>query len=531
MGLSRFLLPFLLLALVTACDNVGSDQAAFDRGLAAYKTKHYKAAHDAWLPLAKAGYAHAQYRIGRLFELGRGVKKDDATANGWYRKAAEQGYANAQYSLASQLGSGSGFPKDRDQEALWKEAAKWYRAAAEQGHAKAQGWIGYYYWYGRGGVPRSDTEALKWFKKGAAQNDRHSLYMLAMMQSDDGSPYNKGNVAPDDTAAARNYLKAARLGDYWAAQNLEGLFNQGRTSLSKEDMFRVFEQLAHKQPSPAQGHMARVYLEGRLTERDPAKAVPWLEKAAKFGFTRGYGFYQLAKLYLAGDSVPRDTGKAAKLLVSSAERNSMSRLMLAYLHANGDGVSRDLAQAYYWASLAIAGPQSKYEGVQDRAVRARSYFVTRMSADDLARGRELLRKRWTANPKLQKLEEGQLVKFEGRFTGTDIAMGKEALDRLLASGYVRPADRRDIEIWVDRAGAAVAEKRSSLSRIPIDRIYIVTGPITLPDGMFGSAAATFVVSSNVPPPSGPRGSNLFFSTTDFKCHPRCGLPYEKVPGK
>ena len=34
-----------------------------------------------------------------MYAKGRGVLKNDATAVGWFRKAAEQGYAKAQYNL------------------------------------------------------------------------------------------------------------------------------------------------------------------------------------------------------------------------------------------------------------------------------------------------------------------------------------------------------------------------------------------------------------------------------------------------
>ena len=39
---------------------------------------------------AEQGDAAAQYTLGRLYELGRGVPKDEAKAAHWYRKAAEQ---------------------------------------------------------------------------------------------------------------------------------------------------------------------------------------------------------------------------------------------------------------------------------------------------------------------------------------------------------------------------------------------------------------------------------------------------------
>ena len=48
------------------------------------------------------------------------------------------------------------------------EAVKWYRKSAEQGHATAQKNLAWMYREGRG-VERSNAEAIKWYRK-AEQN-------------------------------------------------------------------------------------------------------------------------------------------------------------------------------------------------------------------------------------------------------------------------------------------------------------------------------------------------------------------------
>ncbi|MDA8000445.1 MAG: sel1 repeat family protein [Alphaproteobacteria bacterium] len=49
----------------------------------------------------------------------------------WYRLAAEQGYANAQFVLGQMYAIGKGVPQDSE------TAMRWYHLAAEQGHAQA----------------------------------------------------------------------------------------------------------------------------------------------------------------------------------------------------------------------------------------------------------------------------------------------------------------------------------------------------------------------------------------------------------
>ena len=78
------------------------------------------------------------------------------------RKAAEQGDADAQFNLGLMYDIGKGVPQD------YQEAVKWYRMAAEQGYADAQYFLGLSYATGEG-VPENDAEAVKWYRKAAEQ--------------------------------------------------------------------------------------------------------------------------------------------------------------------------------------------------------------------------------------------------------------------------------------------------------------------------------------------------------------------------
>jgi TPR repeat protein len=54
--------------------------------------------------LAEQGNARAQFKLGGMYDDGRGVAQNDAEALKWYRLAADQGYGNAQYNLALMYG-------------------------------------------------------------------------------------------------------------------------------------------------------------------------------------------------------------------------------------------------------------------------------------------------------------------------------------------------------------------------------------------------------------------------------------------
>jgi TPR repeat protein len=124
-------------------------------GMVAYQEKDYLKAIQLWRPLAQAGNAEAQYRLGVMYAEGRGVAPNDAEAALWFERAAEQGEPMAQYNIGASYAEGSGVRKDM------ATAAKWFRRAADQGVALAQLNLGLLYANGAG-VPQDNVEALKW---------------------------------------------------------------------------------------------------------------------------------------------------------------------------------------------------------------------------------------------------------------------------------------------------------------------------------------------------------------------------------
>lgn len=53
---------------------------------------------------AGQGTPDAQFHLGYLYHMGRGVAQDNAEAARWYRKAADQGFADAQNAYSGDLG-------------------------------------------------------------------------------------------------------------------------------------------------------------------------------------------------------------------------------------------------------------------------------------------------------------------------------------------------------------------------------------------------------------------------------------------
>lgn len=62
------------------------------KGINAYESGDFEKALEIFTPMAQQGNSVAQTYLGKMYEIGEGVKKDAAQTFQWFRKAAEQGY-------------------------------------------------------------------------------------------------------------------------------------------------------------------------------------------------------------------------------------------------------------------------------------------------------------------------------------------------------------------------------------------------------------------------------------------------------
>ena len=122
----RFIIA-LVLSLVCFAVPAWAD---FQAGEEAYNRGDYAAALRELRPVAKQGNASAQYYLGVLYEIGRGVAQDYAQARQWIEKAAAQGNAKAQEFLGTTYFKGHGVPQN------FVQAHMWYNLAAANGGNK-----------------------------------------------------------------------------------------------------------------------------------------------------------------------------------------------------------------------------------------------------------------------------------------------------------------------------------------------------------------------------------------------------------
>lgn len=199
---TRVVTSLLLTALIAApC----SAHAGLTEGLAAYDRAEYATALKELAPLAAEGNVKAQYRLGRIFNLGQGVALDKKEAARWFHLAARQGLAEAQGALGYLCLVGDGVSQNSDL------ALEWTRKAAKQGDATAQ--FNLSVMHGEQfGIRKDPAESLKWLRKAADQRHVEALNAL-------GSIYATGKVGarPNPVFAYVLFAASAEKGDSTAA--------------------------------------------------------------------------------------------------------------------------------------------------------------------------------------------------------------------------------------------------------------------------------------------------------------------------
>ncbi len=166
---------------------------------------------------ANQGLAVAHYRLGLLFQQGRGVPADLTRAVSYYETAARAGNRRAMHNLAVMYASGQGVDADMTQ------AAHWFQRAAELGVTDSQFNLAVLYLRGDG-VEISKPNALRWFAISAAQGD-------------DGAFEYRDELAGDLGPQSERILSAASR---WSPAPMDpeanGLFY---TQPSRQDILRV----------------------------------------------------------------------------------------------------------------------------------------------------------------------------------------------------------------------------------------------------------------------------------------------------
>ena len=337
---------------------------------------------------AGQGDVTAQYYLGVAYSDGNGVTEDQHEAFRWMKLAAQGGLAKAQRWLGWIYEHGAGVIQD------YAEAAKFYRLAADQGHSMAQNNLGWLYKNGWG-VPHSSADALKWFGKSAEQGEVLGQMNLGWM-------YAEGDLDKRDYGLAEKWLrKAAEQGSAEAQYQFGYLLTQefnksGQWVANFQVAAEWFRKAADQGYAKAQYELGMLYHAGKLGEDQRSKCIPWFLKAAAQGNAEAQAVVSGLPRFYPNNELLKDVDIIKAQRQSAESGNLNAQFELARRYQTGDGVPKDLAEAFKWmekaahnetpssrvghAIYALALMYEKGEGVSRDSSEARNLFLQAATA-------------------------------------------------------------------------------------------------------------------------------------------------------
>lgn len=347
--------------------------------------------------------ASPAYRLGKMYQEGRGVSKDLERARTLLKQAAERGHAGAQNDLYVMLEQG-GRPED------WPEALGWLTLAAKADVPSAMCNLGALHSRGAPGVLHDAVEARSMFELAHKEDPEHCGYNLAFALE-------TGLGGPMDLARAHDlYLSVAQSGDKSAMRQLGNMLIEGRGAAKNVEEGKNwlrrgewFVALADHGDNEARFLVARSWYTagfGTQPSETIARAVQYLKPSAEAGHLGAMlllaEFHELGigmasdmslaetwydRASAAGEAdatvwlvnrVPDSAALRGRLpeflrLLEQAGKNGHARaqLKLSSMYLQGLGVPLDKVQAYVWLSLAAAMSPTNAEAEKERELLAK----------------------------------------------------------------------------------------------------------------------------------------------------------------
>ena len=146
---------------------------------------------------------------------------------------------------------------------------------------------------------------------------------------------------------------AAALGEVDALVGLGGLYLNGKiVPKNPEKAAQLFLKAARKGDVEAMQIVAGLYSDGTGVEKDLNEAFVWMTMAAEYGSSFAQVMAGKYNFWGIGD-IPPDKEEAVrwwKMAAGNGEHMAQSMLSACYFY--GDGVERDIEEAYFWALAA-----------------------------------------------------------------------------------------------------------------------------------------------------------------------------------
>ena len=276
---------------------------------------------------ANQGYPEAEMKLGVMYCEGKLVQQNYTESARLLRSAGKHGVKAAYDYLDLMYNKKLIRPPDDE------EWVRYSKSQAEKGEYWAMNNLGGAYRTGRG-VKQDYGLAIQWFTKAVQGGNTSAMRSL-------GDMYLKGQgVAKDEKEGIRLYNMAIEKGDVDAMFNL-ALHYHRKGAYS--EAFRLFNSAYNRGDTESAGMVGLLYLEGKGTDADTAKAVELLTFSAEKGHLPF--IKKLAEVHLSSKYGCRDPSKAVKWYRLAADKGDVESMrVLGNLYFEGEVVPRNVTE-------------------------------------------------------------------------------------------------------------------------------------------------------------------------------------------
>jgi len=278
-------------------------------------------------------------------------------------RMAENGDPEAQYMMARIRSGGWGILESEPEAQRWAKRA--FGNFCKRKDAKARRYsVLLHYW--DLGVPDDDVAEIKWLREQADAGNVFAEYRLGEIYGELSS-HTKGvhsNKQDNKMEAGKWYLRVAERGHVEAQYRIGLMYEYTEGFKDEAKALYWLEEAARAGHVAAMTSLQLAY--GELGNQKAA--IKWLTEAAKAGDTRSQ--YRLAQTYYSGHEVACDYDQAFRWCELAAKANlAPAQDMLGDMYQQGSGTRVDYRQAAHWYKLsALQGFTPAHRGL------ARMYF-------------------------------------------------------------------------------------------------------------------------------------------------------------
>ena len=208
--------PLLLCTLLALVPTAGFCGETLEDATSAIIGRDYTRAAGIYSSLAKNGNAEAEYQLGVLYKIGRGVEKNYEQAFLFFLKAAELGNKKAQYALGEMYEFGSGTAQSDEKAVLW------YARSSEQGYEQAAVKLQDY----KNKKSKSSVDSTQDFVEAGGRHDIEALNKSLANGENINKRDELGNTALQEAIRSQDTRITAFLLDSGADPNITNLYGE-----------------------------------------------------------------------------------------------------------------------------------------------------------------------------------------------------------------------------------------------------------------------------------------------------------------